>query len=92
MIVKGLVPYAVLNPSRSWEIRRGHGSHPRLPAARDVRVTGVRLAPAVAVINGLAWWIRAWRLIGGSIVHRINHEAPINHAKPELHVLLARPA
>jgi len=27
----------------------------------------------------LSWWIRVMRLIRGSIVHRINHEAQINH-------------
>ena len=29
----------------------------------------------------LAWWIRAMRLIGGTGMHRINHEASIHHAK-----------
>src|SRR6185437_11682244 len=29
----------------------------------------------------LWWWIRAMRLIGGTGMHRINHEASIHHAK-----------
>ena len=62
MIPKGLVPYAVLNPSRSWEIQRGHrdredlrarSEHPLRPSvAGDASVTGVRIAPIVTVTCG----------------------------------------
>jgi len=31
------------------------------------------------IIVTFPWLIRAWWWIRGSIVHRINHEAPINH-------------
>src|SRR4029077_4983647 len=47
------------------------------PPSRDMSVRFIRLC------RNLSWWIRAWRLIGGSIVHRINHVARIHHANPE---------
>src|SRR5689334_11760039 len=59
MIAKGLLPHAVLNPSRSWEIQRGHrdredgragsGRPPQQSVAGDASVTGVRIAPIVTV-------------------------------------------
>jgi hypothetical protein len=46
-------------------------------------VTGVvcclPAGPFAASWPGFAWWIRAWRWIGGSIVHRIRHVARIHH-------------
>ena len=95
MITKDLVLAAVPDPSGSWKIRRGCGSHPHAPRCRRCSCDGS--APRAHCGRHqrsplhFRWWIRAWRLIGGSIAHRINHEAPINHAKQELHSLLTPP-
>jgi hypothetical protein len=45
--------------------------------------SSVPLIPFIRYVCGLAWWFRAMRLIRGTGMHQINHEAPINHISRE---------
>ena len=43
--------------------------------------THAPFVPFNPMCRKLWWWIRAMRLIQGTGMHQINHEAPIHHAK-----------
>ena len=52
---------------------------PSLDAAMPMLMPNLSVLARYAL--RLWWWIWAMRLIRGTGMHRINHEAPIHHAK-----------